>query len=71
MHPPESSQVDLQLVWLFVLAIPIASVAWTITHEEVFRELRQFRAGRSEQARWWCTRKFFTDSPASTASVTT
>ena len=24
-----------QIVWLFVLAIPIASVAWTITHEEV------------------------------------
>lgn len=31
-----------QLVWLFVLAIPIASVAWTVTHEEVFAEPRHY-----------------------------
>ena len=23
-----------QIIWLFVLALPIASVAWTVTHEE-------------------------------------
>jgi len=33
--------IVLQLVWLFVLAIPIASIAWTITHEEIFRETRE------------------------------
>ena len=34
--------IAMQLVWLFVLAIPIASIAWTITHEEVFRETREY-----------------------------
>src|ERR1044072_1353159 len=30
--------LGLQIIWLFVLAIPIACVAWTVTHEEVLRE---------------------------------
>src|SRR5437016_13103953 len=34
--------IVLQLVWLFLLAIPIASIAWTITHEEIFRETREY-----------------------------
>jgi hypothetical protein len=34
--------LTLQIVWLFVLAIPTACVAWTITHEEVFREPRDY-----------------------------
>jgi hypothetical protein len=34
--------LQVQIVWLFVLAIPIASVAWTITHEEIFREGRDY-----------------------------
>jgi hypothetical protein len=32
--------LDGQLVMLFVLPIPIASIAWTVTHEELFREFR-------------------------------
>ena len=31
-----------QIIWLFILALPIASVAWTITHEEIFREPRDY-----------------------------
>ena len=34
--------LGLQLVWLLVLAIPVACIAWTVTHEEVFREPRQY-----------------------------
>jgi hypothetical protein len=30
-----------QIAWLLVLALPLASVTWTITHEEIFRELRE------------------------------
>ncbi|MDN3654396.1 hypothetical protein QWZ08_02090 [Ferruginibacter paludis] len=30
--------ITLEAAWLFLLAIPIACVAWTVTHEEVFRE---------------------------------
>jgi hypothetical protein len=48
-----------QVITLFVLAIPIASVAWTVTHEEVFREPREFCVGRSKQCRRWYERKFF------------
>lgn len=32
--------IGLQLIWLVVLAIPVAAVAWTFTHEEVFHEVR-------------------------------
>jgi hypothetical protein len=32
----------IQIIWLFVLALPIAAVAWTITHEEIFREPRDY-----------------------------
>ena len=48
-----------QIVWRFVLAIPIASVAWTITHEEVFREPRQYCQNQSQQAPNLYTRKFY------------
>ena len=28
--------LSLQAAYLFLLAIPIACIAWTVTHEEVF-----------------------------------
>ncbi len=56
---PDSSQVWLQIVWLFVLAFPIASIAWTVTHEELFREPREFCASRSQTCRRLLERKFF------------
>ncbi len=42
-----------------LLALPIASVAWTITHEEVFREPREFCQQRSQSAKPIAARKFF------------
>ena len=48
-----------QIITLFVLAIPIACVAWTVTHEEVFREPREFCVDRSKSCRRWYQRKFF------------
>jgi hypothetical protein len=44
---------------LFVLAIPVACVAWTVTHEEVFREPREFCVRQSKACRRWYQRKFF------------
>jgi hypothetical protein len=35
-------ELGLQIVWLLLLAIPVACIAWTVTHEEIFREPRQF-----------------------------
>ncbi len=51
--------LSAQVVWLFVLAIPIASVAWTITHEEVFREPREYCVRCSQDCRSLAARKFF------------
>ncbi|HUQ87066.1 MAG TPA: hypothetical protein VM096_05870 [Vicinamibacterales bacterium] len=49
----------LQLLWLFVLAAPIACVAWTVTHEEVFREVHEWCLAKSGHATRWYQRKFF------------
>ncbi len=49
----------LQLLELFVLAIPIACISWTVTHEEVFREPRDYCVSRSQSCRRWYERKFF------------
>lgn len=51
--------VTLQLSYLFILAIPVACIAWTVTHEEVFREPREFCVRKSEESRSLLTRKFF------------
>ena len=59
MHSPDGSQPLLQIWWLLVLAIPIACVAWTVTHEEIFREPRDFCAKKSEACRKLMQRKFF------------
>jgi hypothetical protein len=51
--------LDTQIIWLFVLAIPVACVAWTVTHEEVFREPREFCVKRSQDCKTLAARKFF------------
>lgn len=51
--------LSLQVVWLFVLAIPIAAISWTITHEEVFREPRDYCLRQSEESHRFFSRKFF------------
>jgi hypothetical protein len=51
--------LHVQLVYLFILAAPIASVAWTVTHEEVFREPREWCQKNSQNCRRIFQRKFF------------
>jgi hypothetical protein len=48
-----------QTAILLLLAMPIACVSWTFTHEEVFREPREFCKKKSEHARALPQRKFF------------
>jgi hypothetical protein len=48
-----------QVSVLFILALPIASIAWTITHEEVVREFRDVCLKKSETCRRVYERKFF------------
>jgi hypothetical protein len=59
MNPPDSSQWLQQIVWLLVLAVPIACAAWTVTHEEIFKEPREYCAHRSQAAHSLAARKFF------------
>lgn len=42
-----------------MLAIPIACIAWTVTHEEVFREPREYCVERSQSSKTIFQRKFF------------
>jgi hypothetical protein len=48
-----------QLFALFILAIPVACVSWTVTHEEVFREPREWCQRKSRSSRSILQRKFF------------
>jgi len=48
-----------QIFWLFVLAIPIACVSWTVTHEEIFREPHEWCVKHSKNDRFILSRKFF------------
>jgi len=56
---PNSSQLGVQLIWLFVLAIPVACGARTVVFEEIFREIREFCHERSKAGRSVLTRKCF------------
>jgi len=56
---PTAAEPTQQLIWLFVLAVPIACVAWTVTHEEIFRELRDYCSCRSKNCRRLVERKAF------------
>lgn len=51
--------MTFQVLSLFLLALPIASIAWTITHEEVVREFRDVCLGKSTASRRIYERKFF------------
>ena len=48
-----------QFAYLLLLALPIACAAWTVTHEEVFREPREYCKQRSQNCKPLVARKFF------------
>lgn len=51
--------LSTQIIWLFILALPTACIAWTVTHEEVFREPREYCVKRSQAGKTLVMRKFF------------
>ena len=51
--------IGYQVLLLFLFAIPVACVSWTVTHEDLFRELREWLTARSEASRNILSRKFF------------
>ena len=48
-----------QLFWLLILPLPIACIAWTVTHEEIFREPHEYCVRMSKRSRSIVARKFF------------
>jgi hypothetical protein len=56
---PMSMSLPQQVIWLVLLALPIASISWTVTHEEVFREPRDYCTAKSRSARSLLSRKFY------------
>ncbi len=51
--------LSTQTAWLFLIAIPVACIAWTVTHEEVFREPREYCIKQSNVRKTLLGRKFF------------
>lgn len=49
----------LQLYWLLILSLVVASIAWTVTQEQIFEEMREAAKKRSETAKNILVRKFF------------
>ena len=47
------------LLALLILSLPVAAIAWTVTHEELFREFKESCVARSERASSLPVRKFF------------
>jgi hypothetical protein len=45
---PDNLSLPHQLVWLFVLAAPVASISWTLTREEIVREPREYLARQAK-----------------------
>ena len=52
-------EIETQIIWLFVLAVPISCISWTVTHEEIFREPHEWCVNRSKNDRYLLSRKFF------------
>ena len=48
-----------QFAYLVLLALPVACASWTVTHEEVFREPREFCKSQSQNCKPMVARKFF------------
>jgi hypothetical protein len=49
----------VELLNLLILSLPVAAIAWTVTHEELFREFHDYCVVRSEKAKGVAARKFF------------
>ncbi|QFG52519.1 hypothetical protein [Chryseobacterium sp.] len=51
--------LSVQILWLLILAVPVACIAWTVTHEEIFREPREYCVKKSQEEEKLLSRKFF------------
>lgn len=54
-----NSPLSTQIIWLFILAIPVACVAWTVTHEEIFADMRAYLKSISGRSNNWFVKKIY------------
>jgi hypothetical protein len=54
-----NESLSTQFATLLLLAIPVACIAWTVTHEEVFKEPREYCVRKSKDCKTLFERKFF------------
>ncbi|GGI26286.1 hypothetical protein [Pedobacter mendelii] len=47
------------IYYIFILALPVACIAWTVTKEEIFKEAREFCVNKSNHCNHLVKRKFF------------
>lgn len=52
-------ELSTQIAYLFLLAIPIACIAWTVTHEEITKEPREYCIKKSKTSKSILKCKFF------------
>ena len=50
---------DNEIAALFILAVPIACIAWTFTHEEIFSEVKNYCVKCSNEGKSVFKKKFF------------
>ncbi|RZK74197.1 MAG: hypothetical protein EOO85_15730 [Pedobacter sp.] len=51
--------MESSVYWIFILALPVACIAWTVTKEEIFREAHEFCVDKSKACKHVLQRKFF------------
>jgi len=51
--------IATQIFWLIILSMVVASIAWTVTQEEIFREWREVCEDKSRNCKALLQRKFF------------
>ncbi len=51
--------LSTQIIYLFLLSLPIACIAWTVTHEEIFIEPRKYCVKKSKTSKTLLQRKCF------------
>src|ERR1044072_6309719 len=51
--------ISNEITSLFILAVPIACISWTVTHEEIFSEIKDYCVKCSNESKSVLKRKFF------------
>ncbi|MCX2574390.1 hypothetical protein [Pedobacter sandarakinus] len=51
--------MEQHIYYIFILALPVACIAWTVTKEEIFREAREFCVDKAKRCNKLVKRKFF------------